>query len=35
MSKIVIAFLVLRKCLLGVYDLIILYISYIILLKKV
>lgn len=35
MSEIFIAFLIIRKCLLGVYDLIILYISYILLLKKV
>ena len=35
MSKFFIAFLILRKCLLGVCDLIILYISYILILKKV
>jgi hypothetical protein len=34
-SKIFIAFLILRKCLIGIYGLIILYISYILLLKKV
>lgn len=35
MSEIFISFLILRKCLLCAYDLIILYISYILLLKKV